>query len=257
RPLGQRCGRRLRRRDRAAGGRDRRRLRRPGRHPAGRARRDRRGDARERGARRVDRRAHRRGRGDRGAVPDGRGMEDAVRGMATRELTAQTARAVSKSQRAYEWVRERILRQEFTPGYRLVLSAIGKELDMSVVPVREAVRRLEAEGLVVFERNVGARVGMIDRAGYEEAMESLAVLESAAISRAAAHLDAATLRRAREVNEVMRGSLDHFDAHMFTALNQQFHALLYRACPNRHLVDLTETEWSRLGTLRDSTFAFI
>ncbi len=184
-------------------------------------------------------------------------MEDAVRGMATRELTAQTARAVSKSQRAYEWVRERILRQEFTPGYRLVLSAIGKELDMSVVPVREAVRRLEAEGLVVFERNVGARVGMIDRAGYEEAMESLAVLESAAISRAAAHLDAATLRRAREVNEVMRGSLDHFDAHMFTALNQQFHALLYRACPNRHLVDLTETEWSRLGTLRDSTFAFI
>src|SRR5699024_2627808 len=113
------------------------------------------------------------------------------------ELTAQTARAVSKSQRAYEWVRERILRQEFTPGYRLVLSAIGKELDMSVVPVREAVRRLEAEGLVVFERNVGARVGTIARAGYEEAMESLAVLESAAISRAADHLDSVTLRGAR------------------------------------------------------------
>ena len=177
--------------------------------------------------------------------------------MATRALTERTTATTSKSQQAYEWVRERILRQEFTPGYRLVLSAIGKELDMSVVPVREAVRRLEAEGLVVFERNIGARVGMIDRTGYEEAMDALAVLESAAISRAAAHLDAETLRRAREINEVMRGSLDHFDAHMFTALNQQFHALLYRACPNQHLVELTESEWARLGHLRDSTFTFV
>lgn len=179
--------------------------------------------------------------------------------MATRQLNEQRpgAPGLSKSQQAYTWLRERILRQEFTPGYRLVLSTIGKELDMSVVPVREAVRRLEAEGLVVFERNIGARVGMIDRTGYEEAMDALALLESAAISRAAAHLDAVTLRRARELNEVMRGSLEHFDAHTFTALNQQFHSLLYRACPNQHLVDLTEAEWSRLGHLRDSTFTFI
>lgn len=167
------------------------------------------------------------------------------------------APAVSKSQRAYDWLRERILSQEFTPGYRLVLSTIGKELGMSVVPVREAVRRLEAEGLVVFERNIGARVGMIDRIGYEEAMEALAVLESAAIARAAAHLDTATLLRARDLNEVMRSGLEHFDARMFTALNQQFHALLYRACPNQHLVELTEAEWSRLSRLRDSTFTYI
>lgn len=164
---------------------------------------------------------------------------------------------VSKSQLAYGWLRDRILNQEFTPGYRLVLATIGKELDMSVVPVREAVRRLEAEGLVVFERNVGARVGMVDRAGYEEAMDALAVLESAAISRGAAHLDETSLRRAREVNAVMRGSLDHFDPHAFTVLNQQFHALLYRACPNQHMVELTEAEWTRLGHLRDSTFTFI
>jgi DNA-binding GntR family transcriptional regulator len=179
--------------------------------------------------------------------------------MATQQLSARSAgaRPESKSQLAYSWLREKILSSEFTPGYRLVLAAIGKELGMSVVPVREAVRRLEAEGLVVFERNVGARVGMADRAGYEEAMDALAVLESAAISRAAAHLGAAALRRARDLNGVMRGSLDHFDPHAFTVLNQQFHAILYRACPNRHMVDLTEAEWSRLGHLRDSTFAFI
>lgn len=163
----------------------------------------------------------------------------------------------SKSQRAYTWLREKILRQEFTPGYRLVLATIGTELDMSVVPVREAVRRLEAEGLVEFERNVGARVAMVDESAYEEAMDALAVLESAAIGRAASHLSEADLRRARDLNAVMRDSLSRFDAHAFTALNHQFHAILYTACPNAHLVELTENEWARLGHLRDSTFAFI
>ena len=46
----------------------------------------------------------------------------------------------SKSQIAYHWIKERIARQEYTPGYRLVLSTIAKSLDMSVVPVREAIR---------------------------------------------------------------------------------------------------------------------
>ena len=63
----------------------------------------------------------------------------------------------SKSQQAYRFIRERIDDGRYVPGYRLVLGQIAKELDVSVVPVREAIRRLEAEGLVTFERNVGGR----------------------------------------------------------------------------------------------------
>ena len=43
----------------------------------------------------------------------------------------------SKSQLAYEWLRERIVSHRFTPGYRLVLSQIAGELGVSAVPVRE------------------------------------------------------------------------------------------------------------------------
>ena len=68
---------------------------------------------------------------------------------------------LSKSQLAYSFIRDRISSQDFTPGYRLVLGSLAKDLDMSVVPVREAIRRLEAEGLVTFERNVGAHVSMV------------------------------------------------------------------------------------------------
>ena len=73
-----------------------------------------------------------------------------------------TVDAGSKSERAYAWLGERIASREFGPGYRLVLGDIARELDMSVVPVREAIRRLEAEGLVTFERNEGARVSMVN-----------------------------------------------------------------------------------------------
>lgn len=163
----------------------------------------------------------------------------------------------SKSQQAYAWIRDRILRQEFTPGYRLVLATIAADLGMSVVPVREAIRRLEAEGLVSFQRNVGAQVSMIDDARYREAMQALSVLEGAAISLAAPHLTADDIRRAREINQLMTSSLDRFDPHSFTALNREFHSILFAPCPNARLLELTEGEWGLLGHLRDSTFSFV
>ena len=174
-----------------------------------------------------------------------------------REPVSEAAPARSKSQRAYLWLKERIADEEFTPGYRLTLASVANELDMSVVPVREAIRRLEAEGLVTFERNVGARVSMIDDTQYRNSMESLAILEGAATALAARHLTAADLRQARELNRRLVASLDHFDPRVFTSLNQRFHSVLFAACSNPRLLALVEAEWVRLGHLRDSTFSFV
>ncbi|MDT0164866.1 GntR family transcriptional regulator [Actinotalea sp. AC32] len=163
----------------------------------------------------------------------------------------------SKSQRAYDWLHERIAAREYAPGYRLVLATIAAELDMSVVPVREAIRRLEAQGLVTFERNVGAHVAMIDDSQYRHSMATLGVLEGAATALAAPHLTADDLRRARAVNDRLVATLDDFDPHAFTALNQEFHAVLFAPCPNPRLLDLVTAEWARLRQLRDSTFTFV
>lgn len=165
--------------------------------------------------------------------------------------------APSKSQRAYSWIRERITAQDFTPGYRLVLGTITSELDMSVVPVREAVRQLEAEGLVTFERNVGARVSMVDDSQYRHTMQAISILESAATALAARAITADDIRQARAVNEVMRGNLSHFDPRTFSALNQEFHHLLYGKCVNPRLVEIVDAEWARLGAMRDSIFSFV
>jgi DNA-binding GntR family transcriptional regulator len=164
---------------------------------------------------------------------------------------------LSKSQRAYRWIKERIAAQVFTPGYRLVLSSLAAELDMSVVPVREAIRQLEAEGMVTFERNVGARVSMVDDSQYRHSMQVLAVLEGTATALSARHLVPEDLRRARNINALLVETLDYFDPRAFTALNQEFHAVLYGRCPNPRLLELVNAEWARLGQLRDSTFSFV
>lgn len=169
--------------------------------------------------------------------------------------TAQASQ--SKSQRAYDWIRARISGQEFTPGYRLVLGTIANELGMSVVPVREAIRQLEAEGLVTFERNVGAHVSMVDDSQYRFSMQALSILEGAATALASRRLTSDDVRNARQINELMIERLGHFDPRAFTALNQQFHAVLFAKCANPRMLELVEAEWARLGHLRDSTFSFV
>ena len=164
---------------------------------------------------------------------------------------------VGKSRRAYDWIRERITSGSYGPGYRLVLTSLAAELSMSVVPVREAIRELSAEGLVTFERNVGARVAMVDADQYRAAMQVISVVESAATALAAHHLTAADLIRARELNGVMRSGLVELDSSVFSALNQEFHRMLYARCPNPRLLELVEVEWARLGHLRDSIFSFV
>ena len=163
----------------------------------------------------------------------------------------------STSQIAYDWIRERIARQEYVPGHRLVLGTIAAELDMSVVPVREAIRRLEAENLVTFEKNVGARVSVVDEEQYCYTMQTLSLVEGYATSLAAPHVTADDLVRAGEINERMHALLDDFDAHVYTQLNQQFHTVLFDRCPNPHIRDLVDRGWARLASLRDTSFALI
>jgi len=174
-------------------------------------------------------------------------------------LAATAAEAVpSKSELAYRYLAERIGDGRYAPGRRLVLSQIADELAMSVVPVREAIRRLEAEGLVTFERNVGAQVAMLNADEYTTAYQALTVVESAAIALAAPLLERADLTRARAVNDRMRAIVGgEFDPQAFTQLNAEFHRALYAACPNEHLLEYVQRGWNRLQTLRDSVFSFV
>lgn len=168
-----------------------------------------------------------------------------------------TAAKPSKSQHAYETIKSRITGGEYGPGYRLVLGQLARELEVSPVPIREAIRLLEAEGFVEFERNVGAQVSAINPVEYSHTMETLAVVEGAATGLAAPHLTAETIEHATDINNRMRTSLRNFDPIGYTKLNHEFHETLYTPCPNPHLLDLVNRGWTRLAAIRESSFSFV
>lgn len=170
---------------------------------------------------------------------------------------AGTVAAPSKSQLAYDFIKSRIEDSSYTPGYRLVLGAIAGELGISVVPVREAIRRLEAEGLVQFERNVGAQVAMVDPREYLVTMQTLSVIEGWATAASAPFMTADDIARARAINEKLAETLQHFDPVAFTRLNLDFHSVLFEHCPNPHIRELVDRGWARLRALRESTFSFV
>ncbi|MDJ1371982.1 GntR family transcriptional regulator [Gulosibacter molinativorax] len=165
----------------------------------------------------------------------------------------------SKSQQAYNYLRERITSGAFGPGYRLVLGQIAQELGFSTVPVREAIRMLEAEGAVTFVHNVGAQVTMLNSDVYHETMETLSLVEGFATAKSAPNLTTEDLAQAREINAKMRAltESDTLDATEFTRLNQEFHTVLFQHCENSHVSDLVRRGWHRLETMRESSFAFV
>lgn len=165
--------------------------------------------------------------------------------------------APSRVELAYTTIRERITTGVYGPGYRLVLDELAREIGSSPVPVREAVRRLEAEGYVDFQRHVGARVASFDEHEFEQAVQVVAVLEGYATALAAPHMRRTDIAKARKINDRMRAALADFDPIRFSALNREFHFVIYDRCPNTHVRSLLEAQWSRLDTIRRSVFAFV
>ncbi|WGD37447.1 GntR family transcriptional regulator [Lysinibacter sp. HNR] len=163
----------------------------------------------------------------------------------------------SKSERAYRVLRKRIDAGQYAPGFRLGLASLARELGMSVVPVREAIRRLEAESLVTFERNVGAQVALLRETEYLHTMQTLALVEGSATALASPNISPAQMTRAREINENMRDTLNNFEPKQFTALNLEFHSVLFESCPNPHILDLVHRGWNRMSLLRESSFSFV
>jgi DNA-binding GntR family transcriptional regulator len=166
-------------------------------------------------------------------------------------------KAPSKQERTYTVLRERILDGTYGPGYRLVIDAIARELEVSPMPVREAIRRLEAEGWVIYRANQGAQVAPVDTGSWKEVMVTLALLEGYATAAAAPEMRAVDRRRLRATNKKMRGAIDRLDLMQVSRFNHEFHAQIYERCPNSYLRrELDETN-ERLNTLRATIFVYI
>jgi DNA-binding GntR family transcriptional regulator len=157
---------------------------------------------------------------------------------------------IGKQEQCYATIRQRIVSGIYGPGHRLVLGNLAEEFKMSSVPVREAIRRLEAEGLVTYRRNVGAQVTPLTQESLHDLMQAHAVLESSATALAAPLITAQTIIHLRQLNTAIESTLEEFDFRGYMNCNLQFHQAIVETCPNAYLKELWRTTSERIHALR-------
>ena len=164
---------------------------------------------------------------------------------------------MNKQERTYTVLRDRIHSGAFAPRARLNIDALARELGVSAIPVREALRRLEAEGWVKFQPNVGAIVAPVDTTLWEQQMIAVAVLEGAATADAAAHLKPSDLTKVRQLAAEMEEVAAEGDLAKFSRLNRRLHATIIGRCANAYLLELLEQTNQRLDRIRDTMFTYL
>lgn len=145
----------------------------------------------------------------------------------TTDATAIKASAETIAVRISRVLADRIIAGEIEPGIKLRQDHIAEEFKTSHVPVREAFRRLEAQGLAVSEPRRGVRVASFDIAEIREVAEMRAALEVLALRHAAPHISSATLKAAEEAT--LDGDKSH-DVRSWEDANRRFHRLILEPC---------------------------
>jgi DNA-binding GntR family transcriptional regulator len=151
-------------------------------------------------------------------------------------------------------IRERIEAAVYQPGQRLVIDALARDLSMSQVPIREAMRRLQAEGWVTYRHNSGPEVANIGTEQLQATMEALAVLEGYATALAAPHLRQRDLAQLRRHVDHMQRALQDLDLLRVSESNRAFHATIYQRCPNPVLVERISETQAQLDAMRAVLF---
>ena len=155
----------------------------------------------------------------------------------------------SKSDVAYAELRRLILLGALPAGSRLPQYELAATLNMSITPIREAIRRLSSEGLIDLDTHKDARVASISAEEARQLFEVRLLLDPPAIKMAAAHRTeediAAIEAAARRLRPVTREEGEEaLDAH------REFHRALYRASHNDLLTRLLDDLWDKSDRYR-------
>lgn len=120
-------------------------------------------------------------------------------------------------------------------GERLVERDLASQFSVSRIPLREAIQKLEREGLVDVYRNRGAVVRTLTAHDVDEIYQLRALLEGDAIFQSLQCMDSETLTRAELVHKLLGSTGESLQQGQY---NREFHELLYRKCKNERLLKM-------------------
>ncbi|MCI8417143.1 MAG: GntR family transcriptional regulator [Lachnospiraceae bacterium] len=146
-------------------------------------------------------------------------------------------------------LRQAILKGELEPGERLMEMHLAKRLGVSRTPIREAIRKLELEGLVVMIPRRGAVVASITEKDLRDVLEVRRTLESLAVEVACERISAEDLERLKEAGTQFQKSRDGGDLVELAQADMAFHEVIYEATGNLRLMSI-------LNNLREQMYRY-
>lgn len=151
------------------------------------------------------------------------------------QATSRAKRTESIADKVYGLLRQEIAAGVFRPGERIVEKPLSERLRISRTPIREALLKLEAEGVVVCNSRRSYNVRILTVQDVREIYETLGLLEGAVAAAALAHLNAADFEELERLNEQMQAAAAAADLQGFGEWNRKFHDVFILKLDNHTL----------------------
>ncbi|MDG1437444.1 MAG: GntR family transcriptional regulator, partial [Emcibacteraceae bacterium] len=149
----------------------------------------------------------------------------------------------------YRAIRFAIMSGQFQPNQALTIRQIARLLKVSAMPVREALKRLTAEGALTIKSNRRIIVPMLIPARLSELIELRVELESFAAIRALPYVSKEVIELLEELNSKQNAAFEARDFQGIILENQNFHRTLYSAHPHSVTMPMIEQLWLQIGPL--------
>jgi DNA-binding GntR family transcriptional regulator len=160
----------------------------------------------------------------------------------------------TKQEYVYQSLRGAIMRGELSPGQRLVIDDIARRLEVSAIPIREALQSLQAEGLVVSAPHVGATVASISQDEVHEVFAIMEGLETVAVREAAARLTPEQGQSLQAIVLEMDTAVGSQEYERWAEMNGKLHRSIGEVAAMPLLREMTDRALSRWERLRRHYF---
>ncbi|MDD2979857.1 MAG: GntR family transcriptional regulator [Hespellia sp.] len=149
----------------------------------------------------------------------------------------------------FNTLRQAILRGELKPGERLMEIQLANKLGVSRTPIREAIRKLELEGLVLMIPRKGAEVAEITEKSLRDVLEVRKALEELAVQLACDKITEEEIENLKQAAKDFKATLGSADITKVAEADVAFHDVIYNATDNQRLIQL-------LNNLREQMYRF-
>lgn len=157
----------------------------------------------------------------------------------------QMQRYKSKVDLIYELLIENIGENVYSQGDRLIISKIARQNNVSEIPVREALRRLESEGYIEIKANQGAIVSGFNKERLVSIFQIKGVLEGYATRISIDYQTPNSIKKLRYKNELLKKAVNEKNMIDSSDLNMQFHLAIYECIPQKELYYLICELWKK------------